>query len=404
MTHTQVALLWIYAVIIAIWPIRLFVLEVVLRRLGYLSPESPRYRQPNPPLVSAILPARDEEHNLARCLDSLSVQDYPNLEIIVVNDRSTDRTGQIAERAAKRDLRIRVLTIDHLPAGWTGKTHALQRAAEHARGDWFWFIDADTDHAPESLSTLLEYARAEEASLVSLLPELRCESFWEQVVQPLAGITLVQSFPLHVVNNDRSRLAFANGQYILIERLAYLASGGHEAVRDRFVEDIALARQVKGLGLRIRVALARGLVSCRMYSSLEQLARGWSRILYDALDRKAWRIFINLLDCLILAQSAHLAFGAGLVLGAMGSWPLSSWLVALSVVHHFWMYLVFRRVYRMSVPSSRYAGWYPLGNFVVDFILLKAIRMCFTRRVIWRGTQYRGVASTGARQPVDASL
>ena len=98
----------------------------------------------------------------------------------------------------------------------------------------------------------------EGASLVSVLPELRCESFWEKVVQPLAGITLMQSFPLPAVNDDRSRLAFANGQYILIERPAYLAAGGHEAVRDRFVEDIALAKEVKGLGLPIRVMLRGG--------------------------------------------------------------------------------------------------------------------------------------------------
>ncbi len=404
MTQAQVVLLWLYAAIIAIWPIRLIVLEVVLRRIGRLSPESPRYEQPEPPLVSAILPARDEEHNLARCLDSLSAQDYPNLEIIVVNDRSTDRTGLIAERASMRDSRIRVLTIQRLPAGWTGKTHALQRAAREARGDWFWFMDADTDHAPESLSTLMEYARSQGASLVSLLPELRCETFWEKVVQPLAGIALMQSFPLNVVNDDRSRLAFANGQYILIDRPAYLAAGGHEAVRDRFVEDIALARQVKGLGLPIRVALAQGLVTCRMYSSLAQLVRGWSRILYDALDRKAWRLSLNLLDGLVISQAAHVAFVAGLALWLCGASPLANWLVGLSVVHHVWMYLVFRRVYQMSVPGSRYVAWYPLANFIVDVILLQAIGMCFTGRVTWRGTHYTSANASGMRERIGSKL
>jgi chlorobactene glucosyltransferase len=395
MTHGQVVLLWIYAAIIAIWPIRLVVLEVVLRRLGALSPESTRYEPREPPLVSAILPARDEEHNLARCLDSLSAQDYPNLEIIVVNDRSTDQTGEIAQRASARDARIRVFTIERLPAGWTGKTHALEQAARRARGDWFWFMDADTDHAPESLSTLMEYARSEGAALVSLLPELRCETFWEKVVQPLAGITLMQSFPLNAVNDDRSPLAFANGQYILIERPAYLAAGGHEAVRDRFVEDIALARQVKGLGLPIRVVLQRGLVTCRMYSSLAQLARGWSRILYDALDRRAWRLSLNLLDCLILSQTGHVAMVAGLALWFCRAWPLANWLVGLSAVHHVFMYLVFRRVHRISVPCSRHALWYPLGNLIVDMILLQAVRMCFTGRVTWRGTHYLRATAPG---------
>ncbi len=113
---------------------------------------------------------------------------------------------------------MQVFTIEHLPPGWTGKTHALDQALRHAHGEWLWFFDADTIHAPESLSILMEYGRSQGAVLVSLLPELKCETFWEKVVQPLAAITLMQSFPLHVVNNDRSRLAFANGQYILIAR------------------------------------------------------------------------------------------------------------------------------------------------------------------------------------------
>ena len=121
------------------------------------------------------------------------------------------------------------------------------------------------------------------------------------------------------VNNDRSPLAFANGQYILIERTAYDAAGGHRAVRDRFVEDIALAQHVKALGLPIRVALARGIVSCRMYSSLRQLVVGWSRIFYDALDRKPWRLGLKLLDPIIFCQTGHLALVLSLVLLAQRS-------------------------------------------------------------------------------------
>ena len=161
---------------------------------------------------------------------------------------------------------------------------------------------------------MLEYARAQQAALVSLLPELRCETFWEQVVQPLGGIVLMQSFPLHKVNDDRSKLAFANGQSILVERQAYDAAGGHSAVRDRFVEDIGMACKVKALGLPIRTVLVRNLVTCRMYASLGQLIRGWSRILYDALDRKAWRLAGRLLDPIIFCQSGHVALLAGLIL------------------------------------------------------------------------------------------
>ena len=395
MSGTQTTLLWIYFGIIAIWPIRLIVLTLILRRQEFLTADSPTYRQAESPLVSAILPAKDEEGNLGDCLGSVCRQSYPNLEIIVVDDRSLDRTGEIARRFATGDPRIRVLTIDHLPAGWTGKTHALDRAAALAHGEWLWFLDADTLHSHEGLAILMEYGRRHDASMVSLLPELRCETFWEQVVQPLGGIVLMQSFPLHRVHSERSSLAFANGQYILIRRTAYDAAGGHAAVRDRFVEDIALANRVKALGLPIRVALVRGIVSCRMYSSLSQLVRGWSRILYDALDRRAIRLFSRLLDVLVFCQTGHIAMLAGLLLLAWGRDQIfATTLLGLSVVHHVWMYFVFRLVYNTSVPRSGYVAWFPLGNLVIDAILLRGIRMCLTGRVQWRGTEY-GVA-TGA--------
>jgi chlorobactene glucosyltransferase len=393
MSGTQTTWLWIYAGIIAIWPIRLIVLTVILRRQVFLTPRSPRYDQPEAPRVTAILPAKDEAVNLGACLASVCRQTYPNLEIIVVDDRSSDGTGEIARRFAAVDPRIQVLTIDYLPAGWTGKTHALVQAAERARGEWLWFLDADTLHASEGLSILMEYARRQEASLVSLLPELRCETFWERVVQPLGGIVLMQSFPLHLVHSPRSPVAFANGQYILIRRTAYDAAGGHEAVRDRFVEDIALASRVKALGLPIRVALVRGIVSCRMYSSLGQLVRGWSRILYDALDRRSSRLLTRLLDVLVFCQIGHVALLAGLLLMALDrNRTFAANLVGLSVVHHIGMYFVFRLVYNTSVPKSGYVIWFPLGNLVIDAILLRSIRMCLNGKVNWRGTEY-GVAT-----------
>jgi chlorobactene glucosyltransferase len=401
MTGAQVALLIAYAVIVAVWPIRLIVLAIILRRQEVLTSESPRFDRPDPPLVTAILPAKDEEAYVAECLLSLRRQTYPNLEILVVDDRSTDRTGEIARDMAASDPRVRVLTIDTLPPGWTGKTHALEHASHFANGKWLLFVDADTLHAPESLAIVMEYARSHGAVLASLLPELRCDTFWERVVQPVAAITLMQSFPLHTVNSDSSPRAFANGQYILIERTAYDAAGGHQGVRDRFVEDIAIAERVKALGLPIRVALARGIVSCRMYASFDQVLRGWSRILYDALGRSRWRLTRKLLDPILFCQSGHLALAACLVLLALGrSTHFALVLFVLSVAHHLFMYLVFRLIFQAAVPRPRWAIWYPVANVIVDMILIRALLLCATGNVTWRGTNY-GI--TAARSATAAS-
>ena len=133
----------------------------------------------------------------------------------------------------------------------------------------------------------------------------------------------------------------------------------------------------------------RDLVTCRMYASLGQLIRGWSRILYDALDRKPWRLAGRLLDPIIFCQSGHVALLAAIVMLAAGaSGPFPRWLLALSLVHHALMYPVFRLVYHSSVPGSRYVAWFPLANLLIDVILLRSLRMCLTGRVTWRGTSY----------------
>jgi glycosyltransferase involved in cell wall biosynthesis len=389
MTSLQITILGIYAGIVAIWPIRYLVIGWVLRQVEVLTPRSPGYSGAETPHVSVIIPAKDEEANLGRCLSSVRGQQYPNLEIIVVDDRSADRTGEIAREHAALDPRIKVMTMTELAPGWTGKTHALQRASETATGDWLWFIDADTTHHPKSLTVMMDYGRREKAELVSILPDLQCETFWEKLVQPLGGITLMQSFPLPMVNDDRRPLAFANGQSILIGRQAYKAAGGHEAVRDRFVEDIGMAYKVKQLGLPIRTTLTRDLVHCRMYSSFGQLMRGWSRILYDALDRKTWRLAARLLDPLIFCQSGHVALIVAIALVSLhGFTPFANWLLGISIVHHVLMYIVLRRIYHISDPGSRHVGFYPLANLVIDLILVRAIWMCLTGRVAWRGTVY----------------
>jgi glycosyltransferase involved in cell wall biosynthesis len=381
--------LWTYAALIAIWPLRHLVLAIILPRLHVLTPRSPKFAAPGPPLVSAIIPARDEEANLPGCLASVCAQTYPNLEILVADDRSDDGTAEVVRKFAARDPRVRLIHIDELPHGWTGKNHALHVASTEARGDSFWFLDADTRHHPDSLAIVMEYARAQGASMTSLLPRQECASFWEWVVQPLEGVVLIQSYPPLFVNNDRMKRAFANGQYILVGRSAYEAAGGHLAVRDRLLEDIALARRIKGLGLPIRVAIGKEIGTTRMYSSLRQLVRGWARILYDALGRSPWPLIGKILDPLVFSQTGHVALIVAVVLLLLGHpSPFAWWLLGLSLAHHLLAATLLFRLYRLTGDDARSVVFYPLAGLVNDVILFKALLMCLTGRVTWRGTAY----------------
>jgi glycosyltransferase involved in cell wall biosynthesis len=399
MTSWQVTILFIYGCIVAAWPVRHLVLSLLKKQFHFLDLKSPPYNGPSSPRVTAIIPAKDEEAHIAECLASVQAQSYPNLEILVVDDRSSDGTAVIAEAIASRDPRVRVLRNHELPPGWTGKPYALHIASQAAQGDWFWFLDADTRHVPSCLSICMEYGRQQGAALVSLIPEMRCDSFWEAVVQPLAGIVLMRSFPPPLVNRDRNPLAFANGQFLLIKREAYEQAGGHAAVRDRFVEDIYLAKRVKHLGFPIRVAMGPSISSTRMYASLPQLIRGWSRILYDALGRKVAPLIAKILEPLIFSQTFFLALLWGLILLFLGKdTSFAWWLVGLALLHLALQISVLYRMYGWSSPSTaKYAFLYPLAGLVSDVILLRAIQSCLTGKVHWRGTSY------GANQTQTAS-
>src|SRR5579863_1697191 len=182
------------------------------------------------PFVSIIVPARDEERTIRRCVTSLLDQDYDNSEVIVVDDGSTDKTASVlADLALRhpRGQRLRVERVDALPAGWAGKPHALHIGTQAARGDWLLFTDADTWHAPGALRFAMRQADNEGADLLSLGSTQELPGFWNKVMMPLAYMGISMLYPIKAVNDPRSPIALANGQYILIRRSAYDIVGGY---------------------------------------------------------------------------------------------------------------------------------------------------------------------------------
>jgi glycosyltransferase involved in cell wall biosynthesis len=225
------------------------------------------------PVVSVIVPARNEEICLADCLQSLVAQTGIAFEIIVVDDHSTDRTREIAESFPK----VRVVDAGPLPNGWTGKNNAVSTGAREARGEWLLFTDADTVHLPGSLARALAEARENGAELLSYSPEQIAATFWEMATLPVVFAELARQYSPSKVSDPASPIVAANGQYILVRRDSYDAIGGHAAVAGNILEDVALARAVKGSGRKIRFRYAADAVRTRMYRNYRELRDGWTK-------------------------------------------------------------------------------------------------------------------------------
>ncbi len=225
------------------------------------------------PTVSVIVPARNEEACLGACLESLAAQAGIGFEIIVVNDASTDRTREIAQSFPQ----VRVVDADAPPSGWTGKNNAMAVGARVAGGEWLLFTDADTVHRPGSTARAIAEAKQRGTALLSYSPEQEVHGFWERVVMPVIFSELAATYQPSLVSDPRSPAAAANGQYILITREAYDAIGGHRAVSNSLLEDVALAKAVKGSGRKIFFRFGGDAVRTRMYRSFAQLCEGWTK-------------------------------------------------------------------------------------------------------------------------------
>ncbi len=260
------------------WLILLMYLALRIRLPKKLGPEG--VFAEDAPLVSVIIPARNEEHNILSSAESVGASTYPNFELIVVDDRSTDRTAQVAKTAEIGNaVRYEVLSGAELPESWLGKPWACAQGAREARGDILLFTDADTTHHPELLSRAVADLRSDGADALTIMGKQIMLTFWEKVVQPQIFFTLSLGFPdlRTPLPAKRWRRAIANGQYIMIHRAAYDEVGGHVAVKGEVVEDQRLAQILCKAGKRLDLRMAEDHFATRMYSSLPEMIEGWSK-------------------------------------------------------------------------------------------------------------------------------
>jgi chlorobactene glucosyltransferase len=246
------------------------------------------------PRLSVVVPARDEEENITACLTSLEAQNYPDLEILVVDDGSTDRTAELVLESAARDGRVRLLRCGERPPDWQGKSWALDRGAREANGAWLAMIDADVTLSPDALRRAVALAESRDVALLSLLPAMRDVTFWERVIQPVMGLFVFLCQPLRRARCPDSAVVVANGQFLLIERGAYDRAGGHRAVKGAIVEDVELARVFKRLRLPVLLAPAFHDVEVRMYRNLGGIWRGWGKTVHPYLAARPLGFWIGI--------------------------------------------------------------------------------------------------------------
>ena len=371
---------------------------------GALTTVHPKRPDPNRtyPSVSLIVPARNEAANIDTCLAGAVAQDYPDLEIIFVDDRSTDDTAARIQAVAATDPRVRLLQGVPLPDGWAGKPWALHQGITASRGEWILHIDADTRLQPGAITAVVDAARDGWSSVddepapeggfpvFSIMTGQSLPTWWEKVLQPAVLGAIMEALPLRLVNSPRVPwIALANGQFILVRRDAYDHIGGYAAIRGEIAEDVMFARRAKRMGLRVRLAAGQSLATTRMYRTPADLWEGWTKNLH---------VGSRLMPGLVLPGLAYLATAV------MAPWALlaassratttprdatrlraaATALLAIAFAHR-------RGIDRaLGVPAS-YALAQPVGVLAtVAMMAASQFRVRSGRGVTWKGRRYAG--------------
>ncbi len=332
------------------------------------------------PQISAIIPARNEEDNIEACIASLTTQ--PEIaEIIVVNDQSTDRTGEMLARLSRTVPKLKILESTSLPAGWIGKNHAAWLGAQAANGDWLLFTDADTVHLPGSARHALDDAHNFDAALVSYSPEQITRSIAECALIPFVYCCLARKFDFARVNDPSLPDAAANGQFVMIYRDAYEKAGGHLAVANAVLEDVALARLVKQSGSRLHFASGQGIAQTRMYRSFAAMWQGWTKNLYLLLGGTRKGI---LQELLLAFPPAIFLIAAGIIIrGSAGLW-----LDALGILWLVGCHIAYGRELRRNRYSTRFIIYYVPGVCLYAAVVAASGWKYWRGKVLWKGREY----------------
>ena len=354
-----------------------------------------------PPHVSIILPVRNEEANLIACVASLLAQDYPDFDLTIIDDGSTDATPRLLAELSASDPRIQVNRVDQLPAGWAGKPHALHIGATHTAGEWLLFTDADTRHTPQTLRLMIGHALGQQDDLLSMCTNLMTMSGSAMpLLMPLSEVILAHRLTPSEVRDPAFPRAFAFGQYILLRREAYFATGGYAAgyMRTTFIDDIALAEQFKRCGKRVELVNGRELVMNRQWSTWKSARQGWGKSTYSEIMRLRIpfaAIPAAAMGLMIYGLGPLITFIYALCTGKTRR--LSTLLAGVTLLAQVDAKRCFDREHELPIPWSLAA---PLGWAVFGVMVLDVARLILTGHgASWKGRQIHIPSHIGKQCP-----
>ncbi len=341
------------------------------------------------PLVSVVVPARNEALNIERCIKSILSTTYPRVEVIVVDDHSTDATAAIVRELARGEERLRLVQNEPLPPGWFGKQWACDNGARRSHGDLILFADADTFHSPDLITRSVNAITRRNADLFSVAGRQEIVSFWEKVIQPqiFAIMAVRYGGTETMTRSPRVTDKIANGQCLFVRRLTYEKLGGHALVRSHVGDDMMMAQRFFAAGKTVVGVLGIGQLSTRMYRSLSELIDGWGKNVFAAgidsvpLGRIGKFMFPFFLP---LSPLVGVLPAAILLLGLVAPLPtdLTLWAGLSQVSLLVWWFYV----YRLIDESPFYALLSPLGAAMTSYIFLRAVAR--GKRVEWKGREY----------------
>lgn len=336
-------------------------------------------------LLSICIPARNEEANIEQCVRAALKSSWPNIEVVVVDDRSEDQTSVQANIGAQGDPRFHLIQGEEPALGWAGKPWTCARAARESKGAWLLFIDADVRLDCDAGAAAVMLAQERALDLLSFFGRWTLLSFWERCLIPAVGWFIRGSVHFDHVNHPAKAEGFANGQFILMRRSSYMEMEGHRSVRDQVLEDVRLAQVVQRAGYRAEMRPASWSFSVRLYSSLWEIVQGYTKNLYEGMNRNPIVGLAAVLFILFGSIVPFFGFIGGLFSVLWGWTLLSPWMIiCLGIVCglQFWFRYCIEKI---DERTGWYALTHPIANILLVFIIVRSI---FGVQASWKGRSF----------------